>query len=52
MRVLFVVFVVSIAALIWTLIAFRRHIRGHDTRPGEPLHITGTQHEDSLQQND
>jgi hypothetical protein len=52
MRILFVVFVLSLAALIWTLMAFRRHIRNHDTRPGEPLHLIGTKQEDSVQQND
>lgn len=30
MRVLYVVFVLSIAALIWTAIAVARHIRGHE----------------------
>jgi hypothetical protein len=48
MRVLFAVFVLSLASLIWTLIALRRHIRNHDAQPGEPLHLTGAQQEDSL----
>lgn len=52
MRVLFAVFVLSLAALIITLIALRRHIRNHDAQPGKPLPLTGTPHEDSLHQND
>jgi hypothetical protein len=52
MRVLFLVFVLSLAALIWTLMALRRYIRNHGTQPGKILHLTGTQHEDSLKQND
>jgi len=52
MRVLFAVFVLSLAALIWTLLALRRHIRNHDAQPGEPLPLTGAPHEDSLNQND
>lgn len=49
MRVLFAVFVVSLAALIFTLIALRRHIRNHDAQPGKPLPLTGTPQEDTLQ---
>lgn len=52
MRVLFVVFVLSLAALIGTLVALRRHIRKHDTQPGDPLTLTGAQQEDSITQND
>lgn len=52
MRVLFVVFVLSLAALIFTLMALRRHIRNHDSKPGEPLPLTRAPHEDSLKQND
>lgn len=52
MRVLFVVFVLSLIALIWTLMAVRRHIRNHGARPGEPLHLAGTRQEDSLKQNE
>jgi hypothetical protein len=57
MRVLFVVFVLSLAALIFTLMALRRHIRNHDarnhdSRSGEHLPLTGTPQEDSLKQND
>jgi hypothetical protein len=39
MRVLFVVFVLSLAALVWTILALRRHIRDHDTRGSEPLRL-------------
>jgi hypothetical protein len=52
MRVLFVVFVLSLAALILTLAALRWHIRKHDALPGEPLTFTGAQQEDSITQND
>jgi hypothetical protein len=52
MRVLFVVFVLSLAALIWTLMALRRHIRDHEAQLGESLHLAETPNEDSLQQND
>ena len=47
MRVLFVVFVLSLAALIWTLVALTRHIRKHDSQSGNPQ-LAGTQQEDSL----
>jgi hypothetical protein len=52
MRVLFVVFVLSLAALILTLLALRRHIRKHDAQPADPLTLTGVQQEDSIAQND
>jgi hypothetical protein len=52
MRVLFVVFVLSLAALVWTLVALRQHIRKNDAQPGEPLHLPGMPQEDSLEQND
>src|SRR5690348_8439838 len=51
MRVLFVVFVLCIAALVFTLMAFRRHIRKHDPQPGDSLPLTGSAREDSLNQN-
>jgi hypothetical protein len=52
MRVLFAVFVVSLVALIWTLMALRRHIRKHETPVGEPLPLPGVAGEDSSKQND
>lgn len=39
MRVLFVVFVLSLVALVWTILAVRRHIRDHDKRGSEPLRL-------------
>jgi hypothetical protein len=39
MRVLYAVFVLSLVALVWTIIAVRRHIRDHDARPAEPLSL-------------
>ena len=47
MRVLFVVFVLSLAVLIWTLVALTRHIRKHNADSANPQ-LAGTQHEDSL----
>jgi hypothetical protein len=44
---MFAVFVLSLASLILTLVALRRHIREHDAQPGKPLHLSGAQ-EDSL----
>ncbi|MFZ0663137.1 MAG: hypothetical protein WAM66_10630 [Acidobacteriaceae bacterium] len=52
MRVLFAVFVLCLAALIFTLIAFKRHIRKHRAPSGDPLSTTGTPREDTLKQND
>jgi len=51
MRVLFALFVLCIAALVFTLMAFRRHIRNHDAQPGDSLPSTGSAREDSLNQN-
>ena len=48
MRVLFVVFVLSLAALICTLLALSRHIRKHNAQSRNPLPLAGTQNEDSL----
>ncbi len=39
MRVLFAVFVLSLAALVWTILAVRRHIRDHEKRDSEPLRL-------------
>lgn len=47
MRVLFAVFVLSLIALIATLIALKRHVRKH-----KPIALAAPQHEDSLKQND
>jgi hypothetical protein len=52
MRVLFWVFILSLTALIWTLMALRSYIRNHDRQTGNPLQLTGAQPEDSLKQND
>lgn len=52
MRVLFLVFVLCLAALITSLMALRRHIRRHDAQPADPVHLPGTPQEDSLNQND
>ena len=37
MRILFAVFVLSLAALVWTILAVRRHIKDHDRRSNEQL---------------
>ena len=39
MRVLIAVFVLSVAALVWTILAVRRHIKDHDRRGSEPLRL-------------
>lgn len=52
MRVLFAVFVLSLLALIFTLMALRRHVRNHRAHTGRPLDLAGTQQEDSLKLND
>ncbi len=51
MRVLFAVFVFCIAALVFTLMAFRRHIRNHDAKRGDPPPLAESAREDSLDQN-
>jgi hypothetical protein len=48
MGVLFAVFVLSLVALVWTIIALRRHIRDHDVRASEPLRLEGSQNDDPL----
>jgi len=47
MRVMFAVFVLSLAALVWTILAVRRHIRDHDKRGSEPLRLNN-RNEDPL----
>ena len=42
MRVLVAVFVLSLAALVWTILAVRRHIRDHEMRGSEPLRLEGS----------
>jgi len=48
MRVLYVVFVLSMVALVWTAISVRRHIRNHDSEPADLLKLKGSQAEDPL----
>jgi|HubBroStandDraft_1064217.scaffolds.fasta_scaffold1701796_2 hypothetical protein len=48
MRVLYAVFVLSMAAIVWTVLAVRRHIRNHDSHPADPLSIKGSKTEDPL----
>lgn len=52
MGVLFAVFVLSLVALIWTVIALRRHIKNHDVRASEPLRLEGSKNEDALRNSD
>ena len=52
MRVLFAVFLLSLVALIVTLVALRRHIRNHGSQPGDSLKLAVAPHEDSLNQNE
>ena len=39
MRVLVAVFALSLLALVWTILAVRRHIRDHDRRDSEFLRL-------------
>jgi hypothetical protein len=48
MRVLFSVFLLSLIALILTLMAFRRHIRTHHPQTGDSPPLPGPSKEDSL----
>jgi hypothetical protein len=48
MGVLVAVFVLSVLALVWTIIALRRHIRDHDVNGSEPLRLNGTGKDDAL----
>ena len=48
MGVLYVVFVLSMVALVWTVISVRRHIRNHDSQPADPLKLRGSKTEDPL----
>lgn len=52
MRVLYAVFVLSMAVLVWTVISFRRHIRNHDSHPADPLKLQGSKTEDPLKNAD
>lgn len=51
MRVLFAVFVLCIAALVFTLMAFRRHIRKHRPQLGDSPPLPGAPNDNSLNQN-
>ncbi|MBB6146620.1 hypothetical protein HNQ77_004599 [Silvibacterium bohemicum] len=46
MRVLYVVFVLSVGALVWAVISVRRHIRNHDLQPADPLKLKGSKTEE------
>jgi hypothetical protein len=48
MRLLYAVFVLSMAALVWTVISVRRHIRNHDSNLADPPQLTGSKNEDPL----
>ena len=48
MRILYAVFVLSLVALVWTILALTRHIRDHDTHDSDPLHLTGSGNDDPL----
>jgi hypothetical protein len=42
MSILYAVFVLSLVALVWAILAVRRHIRDHETETPQPLHLTGS----------
>jgi hypothetical protein len=48
MSVLFAVFVLCLVALVWTVVALRRHIREHDAHGSEPLRLESKKNEDPL----
>ena len=48
MRVLYAVFVLSMAALVWIIVALTRYIRNHDARPGNPLRLSGSSADESV----
>jgi hypothetical protein len=48
MRVLYVVFVLSIAALVWAILAVTRHIRNHEARAGAAPGLKGRKGDDPL----
>jgi len=48
MSLLYLVFVLSLVALVWTILAVRRHIRNHDTETRDPLKLTSS-NDDPLQ---
>jgi hypothetical protein len=48
MRVLYVVFVVSLLVLVFTIVALRRHIRKHDAEAGGPPRPPSGTNEDPL----
>lgn len=52
MRVLYAVFVLSMAALVWIIVALTRYIRNHDARPGNPLRLSSNSGDESLKNTD
>ncbi len=52
MRVLYVVFVLSMVALVWSAISIRRHIRNHDSQPADLLKLKRPKTEDPLKNAD
>ncbi|WP_164981641.1 hypothetical protein [Silvibacterium dinghuense] len=49
MRLLYVVFVVSMIALIWAVLSVRRHIRDHDHQRADILRLGAKKEEDPLE---
>jgi hypothetical protein len=52
MRLLYVVFVLSMAALVWTAISVRRYIRNHDAHPADPLKLPGSKADEAHKQHE
>jgi len=48
MSLLYAVFVLSLVALVWTILAVTRHIHNHDTETRDPLKLTSS-NDDPLQ---
>jgi hypothetical protein len=42
MSILYAVFVLSLVAIVWTILAVTRHIRNHDAEPRDPRHLSSS----------
>jgi hypothetical protein len=42
MSILYAVFVLSLVAIVWTILAVTRHIRNHDAETRDPLHLSSS----------
>jgi hypothetical protein len=42
MSILYAVFVLSLVAIVWTILAVTRHIRNHEAETRDPLHLSSS----------